>query len=345
MPLPEIRIRSKAAALILAAACLSARPSSAKAPPDADVLLGWSLDSSDVGYRGRMMFTQWFGKHTVAEDVQVYHSGQRSRREFMAPDGSVARVIVEDGDRQELHQVKKGRVLQGDAVKSYEKVMPPEHERELLLKNYRLTASGPEKVAGRPCWVLEIDPLVAGKPAQKLWLDEETHVVLENRRFIPNARSAAMIRYTRFTPSKDLPDDLFKLDVSTEGAAAPAGLQPDFMTLEELDKATGRQANLPAELPGGFEFESADYFEVGKQMVRQVRYTDGLSVLSLFLTDRPVLLPKTGAVSLSQAGLPRASLRLSSAGKVLRWQNGHQHFTLLGDVSRDLMQQIAKAIK
>ena len=342
MRLPGIRIRNSGAALLLLAALTAPRPAAAAQPPQAETLLDWSLQSPDVPYRGRMMFTQWFGKNTRAEDIQVYHSGQRSRREFLAPDGTVSRVIIDDGDKQELHLVKKGRVLAGDAVKSYEKLMPPEHERELLLKNYRLTVSGPEKVAGRPCWVLEIDPLVAGKPSQKLWLDEETHVVLENKRFIPNKRLAAMIRYSRFTPTKDISDALFALYVAT--AAAGRGLEPDFMTLEELNKATGKTTSIPAELPGGFEFESADYFQIGKHVVRQARYTDGLCALSLFLTDRPVALPKGQPLS-QGAGLARASLRLSSAGTVLRWQRGRQHFTLLGDVTRELLQQAAAAVK
>ncbi len=342
MPRRGTRIRNSAAALLLLILAVAA-PAAAADVPEAEALLDWSLSSPEVAFRGRMMFTQWFGKNTRAEDIQVYHSGQRSRREFLAPDGTPTRVIIDNGDRQELHLVRKGRVLRGDAVKSFEKVMPAAHERDLLLKNYRLTASGPETVAGRPCWVLEIDPLVDGKPSQKLWLDQQTHVVLENKRYIPRKLSAAMIRYTRFTPVKDLPDDLFLLEVAT--AAAGRGLEPDFMTLDDLNKATGRSTNIPAQLPGGFEFESADYFTVGKNVVRQARYTDGLCVLSLFLTDRPVLLPKGGGVSMAQAGLPRASLRLSSAGKVLRWQSGRQHFTLLGDVTRELLQQIAKAVK
>jgi hypothetical protein len=167
--------------------------------------------------------------------------------------------------------------------------------------------------------------------------------VLENKRFIPNKRSAAMIRYTRFEPVESLDDSLFTIETATASPPAAKNLEPDFMTLDQLNQATGKEAKLPEELPGGFHFESADYFTVGKHTVRQARYTDGLCVLSLFLTDNPVRLPKGERLSI--AALPHASLRLSSAGKVLHWRRGRQHFTLLGDVTRDLLEQIAASLK
>lgn len=345
---PRIKTRTSLAALALtafaAAATMPARSAPApQMPPEAEMLLDWALTPPSVTYRGRMMFSQWFGTHTRAEDIQVYQSGERSRREFLAPDGTPARALVSDGERQEVHLVKKGRVLHGDAVKTYEKVMPAEQERVLLLKNYTLSASGPESVAGRPCWALKITPLAPGKPAQKLCLDQETRVALENKRFIPGKSFATMVRYTRFEPQKELPEELFALDQSTAAASSGKGLEPDFLTLDQLNKETGKDSNLPAELPGGFQFESADFFVIGKSTVRHARYTDGLSVLSLFLTEKPVRLPKGEA--LPSLGLPRASLRLSSAGKVLHWQRGRQHYTMLGDCSRGLLQTIAAALK
>jgi hypothetical protein len=183
---------------------------------------------------------------------------------------------------------------------------------------------------------------VAGKPEQKLWVDQQTHVVLENKRLIPGRSFAAMSRFTRFDPKADLDDALFVLDESTRSKAGK-GLEPDFMTLEQLNKETGKQNPLPAELPAGFQFESADFFTVNKSMVTHARYTDGLAVVSVFLTDKPVLLPK--GKPLPQLGLPRASLRLSSAGKVLHWQRGRVHYLLLGDSSKELLEKIAAALK
>lgn len=340
--MPRSRIRSWNSLKALLLSVILAAPAAAAAAPEAGALLDWALKPPAASYKGRMMLTQWFGKQARAEESAVYSKGGLSRREFLAPDGTPTRVLVSDGERQEVHLVKKGRVLRGDAVNSYEKLMAPEHERELLLANYRLSARGVEVVAGRPCWVLLIEPTAAGKPSQSLCLDQQTKVVLENKRFLADRPFAAMIRFSRFEPDAKLDDDLFAFDVETATAAA-RGLEPDFMTLEQLNQATGKDAALPSELPAGFRFESADFFKVRAQTVRHARYTDGLSVLSLFLTDKPVRLPR--GERLSGPTMPRASLRLSSSGKVLHWRRGAQHFTLLGDVSRELLSQIAAALK
>ncbi len=74
--------------------------------------------------------------------------------------------------------------------------------------------------------------------------------------------------------------------------------------VEALNKATGDHSSLPLRLPGGFVFESADVFPVGKSKVRHARYTDGLTVISLFLTDRPVRLPKGGIIAPGATHLP-----------------------------------------
>lgn len=336
-----MRTRSSAAAALLAAACVVSAVAAPKTP-EPDALLDAVMSPPAASYKGRVMVTQWFGKQTRAEEMEVYHSGDRVRREFLAPDGSIARVAVSDGERAEVREVKKGQTLAGDAVKSYEKKMSADDERELLVKNYRFDVSGPEKVAGRDCWVLDIEPLVDGKAAQKLWIDVETKVVLENKRYLPGRGTASQFRFTRFEPAKTLPDELFRLDA---GTAAPAGkgLEPDFMTLEELNKATGRADAIPSELAGGFRFESADYFTVGKQMVRHARYTDGLAVVSLFVTDKPVRLPR-GATRV-QVSTRRASMGTSAAGRVVQWQHGAAHYTLLGDGTRQLLQTIVSSLK
>ena len=116
------------------------------------------------------------------------------------------------------------------------------------------------------------------------------------------------------------------------------------MTLEQLRQVTGTKEEIPAALSGGFVFESADSFNVGKRRVTHARYTDGLTVVSLFLTDRPVRLPKGGIVAKGPASLP-GTLRASRAGNVLHWRSGPRHYTLMSDVSRELLGDIAKALR
>ncbi len=330
---------------MLAAALLAAAPALASRPPKAEELLGWVLDQPDIGYEGRTMITEWFGKQARAEEVEVYHaSGNRVRREFLAPDGRVRRVIVTDGDREQVYLPRAHKIFAGDAARVYEKVMPSDQERQLLLANYDLIAGGPKSIAGRACWTLEFKPKFPGKPSQKLWIDQRTRTILENKRFLPGGAFAAMSRFVDFEPRRRLDDSLFELSDSSATVLHPKNLEPQFLSLDELAKATGRKANLPDSLPGGFQFESADYMKVGRNVVRQARYTDGLAIVSIFVTDKPVRLPKQGTTVVYNTSGP-TELRLSASGKVLNWRRGRESYTAVSDVSRRLLLAISASLK
>jgi len=337
MATPATRSRTT----FLAAALLAALPAAAApAAPDPMSLLDAALSAPEVSYQGHLMVTEWFGKQSRAEEVEVYYSPtNRYRWEFLAPDGSAARVAVSDGANEQILLVRQGKTITGEAVRSATKLMFPERERGLLLKNYRLSVTGPDLVAGRQAWVLALEPAVAGKPRQLLWFDLKTQVILAIKRYLPKTQFAALSRFSRFDVKLSLPDELFTL--SSGSAAASGDATPDFLSIDELEKATDRETELPDELPGGFAFESADFFYVGKDTVRHLRFTDGLAVLSVFLTDRPVRLPSAGNMRLSSPLSPPGSLRFSSSGKVFSYEHGGQHYTLISDVSRDLLERIA----
>lgn len=288
------------------------------------------------------MVTQWYGKQTRAEEMRVYFSPPgRVRREFLAPDGSVSRVSVSDGERESVS--RGGKVFIGDAIHSYEKVMTPEREREVLESNYDLLVATADKVAGRPVWLLTLRPKIKGKAWQAMSLDRETKVVLRVKRFLPRRAFANQATFTSFEPGKAPDESLFDLVAATAAPAASSPLTPDFLTLEQLAAETGRASRLPRTLPGGFVFESAGAFKAGRSPVAHARYTDGLTVISVFETERPVRLPKAGRLE-TAASFPGV-LNASRAGKVLRLKAGGRHYTLMGDVSRELLGEAARALK
>ena len=84
-------------------------------------------------------------------------------------------------------------------------------------------------------------------------------------------------------------------------------------------------------LRDGFIFESADFMHVKGGTVHQVRYTDGLCVLSLFETEKPTRSPtRAKGDTLDRNGM----LEFAS------WSQKGHHYTLMGDVSHDLLQDI-----
>ncbi len=332
-------LTSSKAAAVLSALLLSVPALAAPAPED---LLESALSSPSISYQGKVMVTQWFGKQTRAEEMRVHFAPPaKIRREFLAPDGRVTRVSVSDGEFEQVS--RDGKSVVGDAVRSYEKVMPPEREREVLLSNYELLIDTADKVAGRPVWLLTLKPKLEGKAWQSMAIDQETKVVLRVKRYLPRRSFASQASFTSFEPNKPQDNSLFVLGATTGAAVSAAALTPDFMTLEQLAKEMGRASRLPQSLPGGFVFESADVIKAGKSRAAHARYTDGLTVLSVFETEHPVKLPKSGRIAVS-AGFPGA-LSASRAGKVLNIKAGDRHYTLMGDLSRELLADVARALK
>jgi len=347
MPTPRTARPSKA---LLAALLAAGVRAGAERLPEPSALLDAALAPPAVPYQGRVMVAQWYGRArtgelmTSAEEMVVHVSPpDRVRREFLAPDDSVARVSISDGDQESVLLIRSGKTVLGNALRADDKVLPAMLERETLMSNYDLSVSSGETVAGRPVWRLTLAPKVDGKSWQTLWVDAETKVVLGSKRWQPKRPFASEARFLSFEPRKVQDPELFRVDDSTAGAIQARGLAPEFLTLDQLRERTGAASRLPDSLPGGFVFESADLFMVRKSPIRHARYTDGLSVLSVFETDRPVSLPKSASIPAGREPLP-GPLRASLSGKVLQWKIGARHYTMMGDVSRDLMAEIAKAL-
>jgi outer membrane lipoprotein-sorting protein len=320
------------------------RPAAASPAPEA--LLEAVLRPPRCAYSGLLMVTHWHGRRAAAEEVRVSFSPpNRYRWEFLDPDGKVDRIAISDGEVEWVDLPAQRRLLKGLAIKSSEKLMDEDREKETLLKNYRLSVSGSEQLFGRTVWVLDFKPVTSGKPRQTFWIDPASGVVLEAKRSLRQTRKSGSMavysRFTRFDAGTKVSDDLFAPPPAAGRRVDEYGLDPDFMSLDELAKATGRNWGYPGELPEGFVFESADFFRVRKALVEHVRYTDGLAVLSLFATDKPVRPPKTGGPASRQEDFVPDAFRLTLGPRVMAWKAGRRHYTLVGDVSRDLLRAIS----
>ena len=294
--MPRIPSSSSLLAAALIAAGVFAPSARAAQTPEPEDLLDAALSAPTIPYQGRVMVTQWYGKQTRAEEMRVLVlPPNKIRREFLSPDGNVTRVSISDGAQESVLRVRSGKTVIGNAVGSDSKILPPDQERSVLLENYELAASTGEKVAGRTTWRLTLKPKIEGKSWQTLWLDQDTQIVLRTKRSLPKRSSASQAQFLSFEPRKRPDESLFEVNAATS-AVRSRGLAPKFMTLDQLNKATGDRSRLPERLPGGFVFESADVFPIGKSSVRHARYTDGLTVISLFQTEKPVRLPKGGII-------------------------------------------------
>lgn len=193
-----------------------------------------------------------------------------------------------------------------------------------------MSAPAQADVAGRPAWALTLTPVDAGKPHQTLWFDQATGVLLASRRFLPGTPYAAAVRFVRFKPDVDFEEGFFNLksddaqrtdDCGWAGRSEPAGAASTERT----------------ELPFGFSLENRGQFDVQGETVTHLSYSDGLAVVSIFETRRPVRVP-AGAVTSTGAG-PRL-LDVSIPARVVYGRRDGVYRTVIGDDTAELLNEL-----
>ncbi len=133
------------ASLIFLASFAGAEQASSK---DSKSLLKKALAPPHVAYQGHLSVTQWNGKTTKAEEIGVRFSPPHFYRwEFLKPDGGLDRVVVSDGEQEQIHLPKQKKILTGSAAKSSAKQISSVQEWDLLLKNYDILLAGAGVVA------------------------------------------------------------------------------------------------------------------------------------------------------------------------------------------------------
>lgn len=302
----------------------SAAPYIWGAEPNAQEILDESLNPPSTSYKGHMTVTHWTEHGTRSEEFGIIFIPPNSYRlEFYHPDGRVSRVVWSDGTEERLGFPQGKKVYSGKAIKSADKRMDPDDEWTLLLNNYSVDQKGMEAVAGRPSWILTLVPKENGKPEQILWVDKKNYMILKVKRYLPKTNWAVLSEFRDIDLNPKLDPSLFKESPFKSGEAVPHGLDPNFKSLEETKNQQNKKQP-PTTLIKGFVFESGDNFKVKGNTVHHFRYTDGLIALSLFETAKPVPL---------------------GSSHMVHWQTGPNHFTLMGDLTTDALQQISMGLK
>lgn len=159
-------------------------------------------------------------------------------------------------------------------------------DRTLAERNYLAREAGEETAAGRPARIIEIAPRDGGPPVYRLWLDRETRFALKRERYNVEGRLTSGTEYAevKFGPA-----------VAPEVFAVPQGWvtrQPvdreAKLSLSQLGARLGFAIRSPNYVPPGYVLLGGYEQEWGRRRLRmaELRYTDGLRVLSIFQRER-----------------------------------------------------------
>jgi hypothetical protein len=291
--------------------------------------------SPKIPFEARLMLTEWRQGGSRAEEIRMYFSPPESYRiEFLAFDGSVRKVVMTNEKNAYVSVPGTDNAPLGSPLSSSDLLSDKEIE-DLLTKNYIAEVTGTGTFIGRPVWYVLLTPRTDGKPTHELKIDRETHVVLEQRRYMKKDDAGSLTRFSTFEPNKKFAQNVF-----------PAVEDPMYMAKKD-DSAPGsptfKSVSPPPEsymkLPAGFFLKSYRSFEVEGTMANYYNYTDGALPLSVFKTKLPVKFPEDMSASDKLKIFPESGL--ASADSVFYQKVGKDYFTVIGEVSPELLHDIA----
>lgn len=299
-----------------------------------------ALESSGVIYRGRMISVTHSGEKTrVSEAVLSSGPNQTFRKEFLAPNGTVERLVVSDGETEWIYIPARRVVWQGNAKKTDSKALTPEEEWALLTKNYKVALAGEGRAAGQEIWTISLSPQGGGKTRRSLGIAKKAPVILTTREYNPDGTIAAQSDFTDIEFPSRLDPALFEFKAPQNTQVKDHGLEPEFLSWKEMKESGLKLGTIPASLPQGFVFESGDVLTVANKDVAHLRFTDGLIVLSLFESQDPF-----GRARAPWNDEPEKDGN-TRTGHTIRWKSHNSYYILMGELPAPVLQTMAHSLK
>ena len=297
-------------------------------------LLGESAAASlAASYQGVELLAQWgvAGPDTIVSDV--WHSGgvtvtQTSDAAMLAGTQPYVSYDADNRSPEGVFGVTKTLV-------------------SLLGQHYVAVYQGTGSAIGRPALIVELHR-ADGSLAARFWLDRQTMVPLRREVFDTSAQliSEEAFVQVQFGTLTKPPTSAAASAASAKAsagatAATPSGPSWSAVTapaqlLAGLNKQGWR---LPVSLPGGLPLYSAARSTTAAGQVLDLGYSDGLSVVSLFV--------QRGTLAQRPAGWQQVSLpghQVYVAGHSIIWAGGGFVYTMLADAPPLVVSQVVASL-
>jgi sigma-E factor negative regulatory protein RseB len=272
----------------------------------------------NTSYQGVELIAESGVDGTVTMISNVWHRGggltvtQTSDAAVLAGSGP---YVVYDGDNQSP-----------DGVFGVTKTLVG-----LLAQHYVAVYSGTGSVVGRPALIVELHR-ADGSLAARFWLDAKTMVPLRRDVFDTSAQlvSEDVFVQVQFGSLAAPPVPTQAVRTAWAPVTTPAKL---LVTLD------GRGWQLPAALPGGLSLYAAAQSQTGAGQVVDLGYSDGLSVVSLFV--------QRGSLAAKMTGWQQVSLNghlVYVTDHSITWAGRGFVYTLIADAPPQTVKQVIAAL-
>jgi outer membrane lipoprotein-sorting protein len=286
---------------------------------------------SKTSYSGIQTIIFWSakGKSIACEAKIFFKAPNKMRIEYEGNKNLSQHILIDNGEYEYLYDKTKN--IAYVSISPHKNIGDIDEKFKLLKKNYQFVLLGSENIAGRVTDVVAIKSQNKENPWRKIWIDNEYHIILQDKTF----QEDELLHLSNFTTinfPKELSDDLFILPGNVKIIPKTSKVT-SFTDIKKLQEKTKFKLFLPSYIPEGYVFDKADLVEKKKYEFVRIQYSDGLNILSLFET--PTKIDFRGYQEPEQ---------IMNYKLVYRKYKGI-NFTIIGVLSHKMLSQIINSIK
>jgi negative regulator of sigma E activity len=324
-----------------------AAPTPAPAGGDPNALVREALDSPRrVSYVGQLQTIRWGNRVANATIQRVEHLAPSStRRTFLAPEALYGEYDITLGTTTTKIDPKQKRAMVSENLSS-DNASAMNNNIALLVANYRAVVGPVEIVAARPATTIMLVNKFSGERMMRLWIDNETKVVLAKEAYHQDGSLAWRSRFDEIRFTSEIPNGVFATTIP-QGFEEVEGRRFADITddLQRTINDAGFKPINPKYLPEGFRMIGAENSTFRSQKNLHLLYSDGIRSLSLFENNADSE-PDFGGVKPSITHFEGHDAQYVKDGPttLLAWRERGIAFTLIGDLDLKKLTAIATSV-
>ena len=322
----------------------AAKPAQTAGPDAAQLIIAAAAAPKHVSFEGQLSSIRSGATRATAVITKIEHRApDETRRTYLAPQVLYGQFVVSRGAMSWNVDPAHKRVVVSENRATVDPVAVVD-DIALLGNNYRAVLTATDDVANRRTDVVDLVSRYTGERAMRLWLDEQTHVVLAKEAYHSDGSLAWRTRFDEIRYTDTIPETIFAGTIPA-GFATVHGRSYTSPTMSTATPNPGFTPITPKYLPEGFSIVGWDVSNVKDVRNLHLVYSDGVRILSLFenstnrVADFGALKPSTTTFENHEAKYVR-----DGPTTLLAWREKGLAFTLVGDLDLKELVQIATSV-
>ncbi len=227
---------------------------------------------------------------------------------------------------------------------------------EVLRNNYTIIRESEDSVAGRVAVIIFIDPDYEFRPGNRIWVDEETGIILKREIYHPEIPDEPVYRelFTEFRIVESdeeigllFDEEVEQREVRQQSRIEQRAARPvsrEFNTLNQLPENHRENIIIPETLPPGFVLDKIRLIGLARADMYHQVYTDGLIMFSLFqVSGEPPRQLRELVKRAPRRSRPQRQMFVPEGTVLIKRDNG-TNFIVMGYVPEVLLQPVLDSL-